>query len=92
MAYDVIGDKMRYSELIQKQVCDVETGRILGHVNDLLILPCEYAIKELYVSGNVSCIQRWFPWFFPEEELVIRICDVVQIGEDVILVRISNIT
>ncbi|MCI9293146.1 MAG: sporulation protein [Erysipelotrichaceae bacterium] len=79
---------MRYSELSQKQVIDMKSGKVIGKVNDLFFLEKDYAIKEFYVSMPPSCLQRLFPWFFPNDEIAIRICDIVSIGEDIVLVQI----
>lgn len=88
-AYTVSGENMRYSELCGKQVVNIKSGQVIGKVNDLCFLEQDYVIKEFYVAMPPSCVKRLFPWFFPTEEIVIRVCDIVQIGVDVVLVKLS---
>ena len=78
---------MRYSELCGKQVVNVKNGCVLGHVDDVCFLEKDYMIREFYVTQPQSCVKRLFPWFFHQEEVAIRVCDIVQIGNDVILVQ-----
>lgn len=79
---------MRYSELSGKSVVDIKSGKVIGKIHDLCFLQ-EYVIKEFYASTPPGCVKRLFPWLFPIEEIVIRVCDIVQIGEDVVLVKLS---
>ncbi len=79
---------MRFSDLSCKQVVDMKTGRVIGKVRDLCFLEQDYVIKEFYVSPPPSCIKRLFPFLFPIDEITVRVCDIVQIGEDVVIVRV----
>lgn len=80
---------MRFSELCGKQVINVKTGKVIGKISDLCFLEQDYVIKEFYATPPCNCVKRCLPWFFPVEEFVIRICDIVKIGEDVVLVKFS---
>lgn len=88
-AYTEVGDGMRYSDLCGKQVVNVENGKVIGYINDLRFLEKDYVIKEFYVSPPSSCIKKLFHWFFPKVEVKVRTCDIVNIGQDVILVQLS---
>lgn len=79
---------MRYSDLHCKQVIDIKSGKVIGKVNDLCFLENDYVIKEFYVTEPPSCFKRIFPWLFPVQEITIRTCDIVQIGEDVVIVQV----
>lgn len=83
-----MGENMRYSELHCKQVIDMKTGKVIGRVNDLRFSEKDYVIKELFVAQPPNCIKRCFPWLFPTEEITVKISDIVQIGEDVIIVQV----
>lgn len=80
---------MRYSELSGKQVVDIKSGKVIGHVVDLCFLEKDYVIKEFYVSQPKHCVKKLFPWFFPNEEIVVRVCDIISIGADIVLVQLS---
>lgn len=79
---------MRYSELSKKEVVNLKTGRNLGRVCDLCFLEKDYTIREFYVCPPQRCVHRFLPWFFPCEEIRVRVGDIVSIGEDVILVEL----
>lgn len=79
---------MRFSELCGKQVVELKSGKVIGKINDLRFLEKDYVIKEFYVTMPPSCVKRLFPWFFPTEEIAIRVCDIVQIGQDVVIVQV----
>lgn len=80
---------MRFSELSCKQVVDIKTGKVIGMVRDLSFLEKDFSIREFYVAPQPNCFKRLFPWLFPVTEIPIRICDIVSIGEDVVIVQIS---
>lgn len=66
----------------------MKTGKVIGKVNDLCFQEKDFVIKELYVAQPPNCIKRCFPWLFPTEEIIVKISDIVQIGEDVIIVQV----
>lgn len=80
---------MRFSELSGKQVINIKTGAVLGKVCDLEFLEKNYEIKDFFACQPPNMVKRCFPWFFPPQEVRIRTCDIINIGEDVILVQIS---
>ncbi|MCI8541072.1 MAG: sporulation protein [Erysipelotrichaceae bacterium] len=80
---------MRLSDLSCKQVIDMKTGKMIGKIADLCFMEADYVIKEFYVAPPSSCLKRLFPFLFPNEEITIRVCDIVQIGEDVVIVRVT---
>ncbi len=80
---------MRFSELSSKQVVEIKTGKVIGSVCDLSFLEKDFAIREFYVAPKPNCLNRLFPWLFPNPEIPIRTCDIVSIGEDVVIVQTS---
>lgn len=66
----------------------MKTGKVIGKVNDLCFQEKDFVIKELYVAQPPNYIKRCFPWLFPTEEITVKISDIVQIGEDVIIVQV----
>lgn len=80
---------MRFSELSSKQVIEIKTGKVIGSVTDLSFLEQDYAIRQFYVAPKPNCLKRLFPWLFPTTEIAIRVCDIVSIGEDVVIVQTS---
>lgn len=66
----------------------MKTGKVIGKVVDLRFQEKDFVIKELFVAQPPNCIKRFFPWLFPVEEITVRIDDIVQIGEDVIIVQV----
>ena len=80
---------MRFSELSSKQVVEIKTGKVIGSVCDLFFLEKDFAIREFYVAPKPNCLKRLFPWLFPNPEIPIRTCDIVSIGEDVVIVQTS---
>lgn len=80
---------MRFSEICSKQVVNMKDGSILGRVRDAQIIRADLCIESFFVVECSSIINRVFPWLFPMEEIEIPIKDIVHIGEDVIMVKIS---
>lgn len=79
---------MRYSELAAKKVVNMKDGSILGNVMDLEFDVRQFQILAIFVGHHPSCIKRVMPWFFHQELIKIRMDDIINIGEDVILVKV----
>ena len=77
---------MRMSELKKREVINVCDCRRLGFVGDLDIDPCSGKILAIIVPGP-GCV-----WGFlgREKEYIIPFCDICQIGDDIILVRLKE--
>ncbi|SDB87695.1 sporulation protein, YlmC/YmxH family [Pelagirhabdus alkalitolerans] len=70
---------MMYSELQTKEVVSVGTGERFGYIKDL-----EIDIKK----GQITQLIIWKrSWFQKYDEVLIAWTDIVQLGEDVILVK-----
>ena len=80
---------MRFSEICSKQVVNMKDGSIIGKVNDAQIIRSDLCIESFFVVECSSIFNRVFPWLFPMEEIEIPIKDIVHIGEDVIMVKIT---
>jgi len=79
---------MRFSELRQKEVVNVNNGRRLGCVSDLDIDPVCGQISAIIVPG-VLRFTRLF--HFDGGGLVIPWSRVVKLGDDVILVDVDEV-
>lgn len=79
---------MKYSELSAKKVVNMKDGSILGMVMDLEIEIHQYQIYAIYVGQNPSCFKKMLPWFFHAELIKITVDEIINIGEDVILVKV----
>ena len=77
---------MRFSDLCEKEVINVNDCRCLGNVRDLDFDKECGEIKALIVPGP----GKWLGCFGREFELCIAWCDIVKIGSDIILVKIDE--
>ena len=75
---------MRLSELKRKEVINICDGKRLGFVGDFDA--CSGQILALIVPGP-GCICGFLG---REKEFVIPFCDVCQIGDDIILVKLPD--
>mgnify|MGYP001000374313 CR=1 FL=1 len=77
---------MRMSELKRREVINVCDCKRLGFVGDLDVDPCTGRILAIIVPGP-GCV-----WGFlgREKEYIIPFCDICQIGDDIILVRLKE--
>lgn len=73
-----------FTELRNKQVINVLSGRMLGNVCDIVIDFRRNCILGLVVPGSKS----FFSLFKSSDEIFIPICNICKIGEDVILVEV----
>ncbi len=76
---------MKYSHLQKKKVVDTKSGAILGHVRDLDIQHSSLCIEAILV-GKQGC--RFLSLLFSQPLTCIPVQQIVNIGEDVILVNI----
>lgn len=77
---------MRLCELRDKEVINVVDCRCLGNVLDLEFDECTGCIRALVVSGQ----GKMFGLFCHENELVIKWCQIVRIGPDIVLVDLPK--
>lgn len=77
---------LRMSDLRERDIVEVASGRRLGAVGDMEIDPDTGTIAALIVPGS----PRFLGLFGSEEACRIPWTDVVTIGEDVILVRVPS--
>lgn len=77
---------MRLCELRQKEVINATDCKCLGNVLDLEFEKETGCIKALIIQG--PC--KWLGLFCRENELVVKWCDVIRIGPDIILVELPK--
>ena len=77
---------MRISELKRMEVINICDGKRLGFVGDVKFDKCSGEIECLIVPGP-GCICGFLG---REKEFVIPYCDVCQIGDDIILVKLQE--
>ena len=73
-----------FTELRNKEVINVLTGKLLGNVCDIVVDFRKNIILGLVVPGSKS----FFNFFKPSQEIYIPYCQICKIGEDVILVEV----
>lgn len=72
-----------YSQLKKMDVVSVSDGKNLGRVCDLAFYFPEGTIKGFYVTGSKG-------FKFTKSDVFIPMCNVVKIGEDVVLVKLGK--
>lgn len=77
---------MRIEELRTKEVINTNTCRKLGYVGDLEFDICSGKICALIVYREGKCCGL----LGRDAEFRIPLCDIVQIGHDILLVRIKE--
>ncbi|MCD7033878.1 YlmC/YmxH family sporulation protein [Metabacillus sp. GX 13764] len=77
---------MNISEFQTKDVVNVSDGKKLGSIGDFDINVTTGKIQAIIISGQ----GKMLGFFGKEEEFVIPWRNIVKIGEDVILVRVSR--
>ena len=70
---------IKYSELKRKDVLNVETGKNLGKIIDLVINESSGEIQKIITSGKKFSI-------IPCDGLELDFCTITKIGDDVILI------
>ena len=73
-----------FTELRNKEVINVLSGRQLGHINDVII----DLTRNCVLGFMVPNCKSFFSLFKPPEEIFIPFNNICKIGEDVILVEI----
>lgn len=76
---------MKYSHLQKKKVVDTKSGAILGRVRDMDIKDSSLCIETILV-GKQRC--GFFSILFSQPLTCIPVQQIVNIGEDVILVNL----
>ncbi|MFW5995712.1 MAG: YlmC/YmxH family sporulation protein [Halanaerobiaceae bacterium] len=74
---------MKESEIMLKDVIDINTGRKLGYIDDVELDPDKGRIRAIIIPSSHYKLLRLFS---REQDVVIRWDDIKTIGEDVILV------
>jgi len=77
---------LRISELKQKEVINAEDCKRLGFVGDVDFDMCRGCIVALIVPGPGS----FCGFLGREKEYVIPFCDICQVGDDIILVKVRK--
>lgn len=67
-----------FSEIKKKDVIDLSTGKKLGKIKDVFFTFPEGCVKSFSISGGL---------FSSADEQLIRLADVVKIGDDAVLVK-----
>ncbi|MGA3851442.1 YlmC/YmxH family sporulation protein [Bacillus pumilus] len=74
------------SEFQIKDVVDVSSGKKLGTIGDIDINVTSGKIQAIIIGGA----GKMMGFFGKEEEMIVPWRNIVKIGEDVILVRLSS--
>lgn len=77
---------MRISELKQKEVINAEDCKRLGFVGDVDFDMCNGCMTAIIVPGP-GCFCGFLG---REKEYVIPFCDILQVGDDIILVKVKR--
>lgn len=76
-----------FSQLREKEIINICDGACFGRICDLELDPCTGVICSIIVPGP----PRLFGLLKGPEELVIPFCKIQKIGDDVILVDVSDL-
>lgn len=76
---------MKFSDLRRKEVVNVQDGKSLGCVSDLIIEPADGKIVSMVMPGPF----RLAAMFGPESGVLVPWSNIVKLGEDVILVKME---
>ena len=76
----------RISEFQEKEVVNVENGKLLGHIGDLDVNMTTGKIEHIIIPGG----GKMFGMFGRENDVVIPWRNIVRVGDDVILVRFND--
>ena len=77
---------LRISELKQKEVINAEDCKRLGFVGDVDFDMCNGCMTAIIVPGPGS----FCGFLGREKEYVIPYCDILQVGDDIILVNVKR--
>lgn len=81
---------MKYSSISKKTVVNVVNGDILGEINDLEFNRNDFVIRNFIVKPRGKLITIICPFLFQKESVVIKTCEIVSMGSDIILVKIKQ--
>ena len=76
---------MKFSELQDKQVVNVQDGTLIGRVVDVSLT--NYQVQSFLVGKNSSWLRSVFAFLFPPARIIVGLDQVVSVGEDVILIH-----
>lgn len=76
---------MRLTELQNKDIVDIESGRVIGSIIDIL-LDENGTLESLVVEKTKFLIS----FFTSKDEIEVKWKQIEKIGEDVILVRLTS--
>lgn len=79
---------MRFTNIRSKQVINIADGTLIGYTTDAILTMPGGTLEALVVESWV--LKRWLPFLWGGLETIIPLCDVVHLGEDVILVKIHS--
>lgn len=71
------------SELLEKEIIDINTGEKVGYVDDLELDLKSKSIKSLVIYGK----PRWFGLLGREDHRVIPCSSIAVVGKDTILIK-----
>lgn len=77
---------MRFLDLCDKEVININNCCYLGHVRDMEFDQCTGCICAIIVPGP----GKYMGCFCREEEYVIPWCNIVRIGPDIVLVNLKD--
>ena len=77
---------MRFLDLCDKEVININNCCYLGHVRDMEFDECKGCICSIIVPGR----GKYMGCFCRECEYVIPWCDIVRIGPDIVLVNLKD--
>ena len=78
---------MKFSELQDKQVVNVQDGTLIGRVEDLDVSLTNYQVQSFLVGRNTGWLHSLFAFLFPPARIIVCLDQVVSVGEDVILIH-----
>lgn len=83
-SYNYVGDKMRLSELQNKNLVNVSNGKNIGNIIDVNIDYESGNIKSFIIESKGSILT----FLNKDNDMEVKWQDIERIGEDVILVNI----
>ena len=78
---------MKFSELQDKQVVNVQDGTLIGRVEDLDVSLTNYQVQSFLVGKNSSWLSYVLSFMITPARIIDGLDQVVSVGEDVILIH-----
>lgn len=75
---------VKKSEMMMKDVIDINRGKKLGYIDDVDINLAQGKVNAVIIPSNQNIIYRFFS---KRQDIIIDWDDIEKIGEDVILVK-----